>query len=626
MKKIFLLFGLIVLTQINLQAQKNIEYTRQIKAAYPTEDVVITKSSVIVEFEYKSKFGIVASEKRSEEFLSLEKNIAFVYPVFYSDDVRISGFKAGDGSRVGMDDYYTSNNVFHDDIKVKYSKFRLPYFGSISDIKATLSCDNIRYLSNIYFSSPLTILEKEVQFIIPFGIEIDLIPFNFENYNIVVTESQTKKGRVVTYKANNLASMADNFDLPGKSHIYPHIFIHVKSYQLDGSTVKVFETVDELYGWYNSLVADIGNDPDELIPLVNSLINEDQSDEEKIASIYYWVQDNIRYIAFEDGIAGFKPTSCNKVYNNMYGDCKGMANITKEMLTIAGFDVSLAWLGTRHLAYDYSIPSLSVDNHMICALELNGTLVYLDATEKYSRLGEYAERIQNQNVLIQDGDTYKLETIPKADVNQNIQHYEIDLTLNSDNIIEGKIVVNLSSEARAELMNILSTIPKKDWEKSLKYYLSSGNDLITVTDVKMPDINRDRAYEFSGNISMTDKVSAFDNEAYLYIDPFTFYSNYSTYDDRKFALWFDYKKNIELEIEFIVPEGWEIVSIPESLTIDNDEFSFNISYNQNNDVISYKMNTKIYEAKISANNLGNWNEAIKSINKTYEQPIILKKK
>ena len=83
-----------------------------------------------------------------------------------------------------------------------------------------------------------------------------------------------------------------------------------------------------------------------------------KSDEEKIRNIYYWVQDNIRYIAFEDGIAGFKPDEANNVLTKRYGDCKGMANLTRQMLKAAGFDARLTWIGTNHISYDYSTPSL----------------------------------------------------------------------------------------------------------------------------------------------------------------------------------------------------------------------------------------------------------------------------
>lgn len=132
---------------------------------------------------------------------------------------------------------------------------------------------------------------------------------------------------------------------------------------------------------------------------------------EKVKAIYYWVQDNVRYIAFEDGLAGFKPEKAQEVLRRKYGDCKGMANLTKELLKASGFDSRLCWIGTHHIAYDYSTPSLAVDNHMICAVVLNGRRYFLDATEKYIPLNEYAERIQARQVLIEDA--FRAHTIYK---------------------------------------------------------------------------------------------------------------------------------------------------------------------------------------------------------------------
>src|SRR5690606_29442469 len=105
---------------------------------------------------------------------------------------------------------------------------------------------------------------------------------------------------------------------------------------------------------------------------VLKLTESAKTSEEKIKSIYYWVQDNIKYIAFEDGISGFRPDAAQNVLVNRYGDCKGMANLTKEMLKVAGFDARLAWIGTNRIPYTYELPSLAVDNHMICVVYAEG--------------------------------------------------------------------------------------------------------------------------------------------------------------------------------------------------------------------------------------------------------------
>lgn len=626
MKNSLLTIGMLCLFSIVSNAQDFIDYARNLKSQYPDEEVVISKSTVVIEFDYKSKYGITATKESTNEFVTLKKNVEFIYPVFYTDDVIISDYKTGPNSRVGKDDYYNSNGIFHDDVKVKYSYFKIPLFGGVSDVKAELFYTDVKYLTNIYFNSRYTILDKEVQFIIPSYIDVDLIPMNFEGYDIKVSETMSKKGKIIKYQVKKVEGFSDESNLPGRSYLYPHIFIHLKSYTKDGEKTQILESTADQYNWYARLVSHIGNDTKELEVFVDELIADDNTDEEKIESIFYWVQENIRYIAFEDGIAGFKPASCQKVFSNRYGDCKGMANLTKEMMIAAGFDARLAWLGTRRIAYDYSIPSLAVDNHMICALILGNEIIYLDATEKYSKLGEYAERIQNQHILIQNGDSYLLETIPASSHEQNLQKFKLDLLLQEDMTIDGRISVLLSSEVRTEFMNIMSSIPSKDWEKAIKYYLSSGNDLVTVSDISMPEISREEKYEFSGNISYSDKISTFDNEAYVYIDPFMFFDGYKLDDERKFGLWFDYKKNVEISINFEIPETWEISSIPDNLIVENDEFIFNVSYEQSNNSILYIMTGKIPDAKISSENLDLWNETISKLNQTYEQPIILRKR
>ena len=77
-----------------------------------------------------------------------------------------------------------------------------------------------------------------------------------------------------------------------------------------------------------------------------------------------------------------------------------MANLLKAMLIEAGFDARLTWIGTKRIAYDYSTPSLAVDNHMICSLVKDGEIIFLDGTEKFNSLGEYANRIQGKQVQL----------------------------------------------------------------------------------------------------------------------------------------------------------------------------------------------------------------------------------
>jgi transglutaminase-like putative cysteine protease len=155
--------------------------------------------------------------------------------------------------------------------------------------------------------------------------------------------------------------------------------------------------VADQYAWYRYILKDLSNNETVIKAKADDIVAGKTDDMDKVKSIFYWVQNNIRYIAFEDGIAGFLPDKAEEVLRKKYGDCKGMANLTKELLKSQGFDARLCWLGTNHIAYDYSTPSLAVDNHMICALIYKGKII-LDATEDYLSMNDYAERIQGRSV------------------------------------------------------------------------------------------------------------------------------------------------------------------------------------------------------------------------------------
>jgi len=111
-----------------------------------------------------------------------------------------------------------------------------------------------------------------------------------------------------------------------------------------------------------------------------------------------------------------------------------MANLTKELLRSQGLDARLCWLGTNHIAYDYSTPSLAVDNHMICALIYKGKTYFLDATETYLGLNDYAERIQGRQVLIEDNDKYILTNVPTTTYMQNLDSEKRVLSIQGDGL------------------------------------------------------------------------------------------------------------------------------------------------------------------------------------------------
>jgi hypothetical protein len=274
----------------------------------------------------------------------------------------------------------------------------------------------------------------------------------------------------------------------------------------------------EQYAWYKKLVQEIGNDEKLVKEKTEEIIKGITNEEDKVKTIFQWVQDNIRYIAFENGIAGFKPEKAQEVLRKKYGDCKGMANLLTVMLRSIKLDARRCWIGTKHIAYDYSTPSLSVDNHMICAWMNKGKPVFLDATEKYIGFGEVAERIQGRQTLIENADQYLLERVPVANYLQNTATETRQFTIDGTNL-KGHVLQVWKGENKEWLLSALAAIKQDKQENALKQFLAEGKQNFEISNMVIKNIaNYNAPLQVEYDVNWKDVLTVFDKDTYLELD------------------------------------------------------------------------------------------------------------
>lgn len=595
------------------------------EAVFPEAEIVRPISTVNYSFkkDKRSKKALI-EEERTDRIMSLKGEQQFSYVVYYDDYSEVSSLVT---DYKVYDEKYNSDDYFHSDVRVKYSNCTLRGKGTKTNVQVSKVYKDVKYLTKVFLTTQHACLKRKISFNIPKEFEVELVEVNFDGLKVEKKETKNGKGKTITYEINNIEGFARMPNAPGATYIYPHILILTKSYKDKDGEEVFLNSLDALYDWYKSLVDDIENDPSSLQPLVDELTEGIEDENEKVRRIFYWVQDNIRYIAFEDGIAGFQPENCQTVFFNRYGDCKGMANLTKEMLKLAGFDARLVWLGTKSVATDYSTPCLASDNHMICAVKLGEEFVYLDGTEKFTPLGTYAERIQNQEVLIEDGEGYIRSRIPVQNHLQNSRLFALKLSMNEQQELIGEVRSNTKGEAMSTIQYFLNRTATDKKSEVLGHYLTLGHPFALVTELEVPDLDRNaHELDFHGTIQLKNRISSFDDELYVYLDPYQFFEEYDLEEDRKFALWMPYKQNDQIEVEFEVPNGYSISSLPEALEVQNEDFDFKVSYRQDRQRVYYTAQFQLPKASVEKEQLEAWNDAVKALKEFYEQPLILTKK
>ena len=593
-------------------------------------NIVISKSRKEYRFVKGNAENPVQIKEESSRIYtcnSYRKDIPVVE--FYNDinpiddvDILVNGSKKH--GIIPRYEYYNADGIFYSDAHVCYFNLPLQKIGSTSQVTFKKTTLDPRYFTSIYFNDNQDILDQEVKIVVPSWMQLDIKEYNFKPYKIQKTVVPDGDQTVYTYSMQNIPVIKAESSAPGPSYYAPHILVLCKSAEPKDEKYVYFKTVKEQYEWYRKLVLQIGNDEKIIKEKTAEITKGISSDEEKVKTVFQWVQDNVRYIAFENGLAGFKPEKAQEVLRKKYGDCKGMANLLTEMLRSVNLDARRCWIGTNHIAYDYSTPSLSVDNHMICAWMNKGKPVFLDATEKYIGFGEIAERIQGRQTLIENGNQYLLDRVPVATYIQNTSTESRKFSVDG-NSLKGHVTQVWKGENKVWLLSGLFGVKQDKQENALKQFLAEGKQNFEISNLKINNIsnyNADLKVEY--DVFWKDVLTVFDKETYLDADNRRSFDNFKIdIEKRKQPYWFQFKNNLVFETEISLPAGKTASTLPEKLTISQPGYSFIASYNTVPCKIIYKNEIILKQVALQPENFLQWNKDIEQLTNFYNQQIVI---
>ena len=155
--------------------------------------------------------------------------------------------------------------------------------GSITELKHTKKVHEPRFLNSFSFNSKLRTIDARISITASENIKIGYKIFgplkDSVKYVKEIIEGKRERNRIGTEKVVHTWFTKDLKKIPTESyapnnafnrtHIIPFIEYYVTNY---GDTIKVAQTIDDLYSWYSGLVNQINEKNDEgLIQLVNDL-------------------------------------------------------------------------------------------------------------------------------------------------------------------------------------------------------------------------------------------------------------------------------------------------------------------------------------------------------------------
>jgi hypothetical protein len=606
------------------------------KVKYPGESKILLhyNTNIVINQEGDS-LGVDIT--RYEESLCLDENAILQAgeSLTYSGYFHIKNLSAqtmvpfkSKYKQVNVEEFDTSDyrdpSIFYDDVKKISFKFPKIQPGAITKLTYTHHLSEPRLLTPIYFNHYLPVESSEVTVTCPSNVTLGFKLKNCDTLKLEFSKEQKGSNVIYKWKSLNVPKLTSESDAPEISYYAAHIFIYIKDYSINNKQKRVLTNTDDLFNWYRSYVKDVNKGPARTLKiLVDSLVFNMNDDNEKAKKLFYWVQDHIKYIAFEAGREGFIPRDAELVYTRRYGDCKDMASITKKMLELAGIDSHLVWLGTRHLPYSYSdLPLPSVDNHMIAAYKNNGNWIFLDGTTGPHPFGYPSYMIQGKEALIYfDSSKYEIAKVPEIEAEKNLVADTLYIHLEGKKIV-GHGISYFRGYSRFEMYNLIAQEDKTTQTTILKNFFQKGNNKFLIDNFSIENLyDRDKDLIISYKFNLADYAQIVGNEIFINLNMEKPDQMDLIKAERKISIESNFMRNVINHVVLDIPGGYKISYLPTDSEFHNDYFGYRIHYKTLSDKVELTHELTFNFLLLDKKWFPDWNKMTNLLKEVYKESI-----
>lgn len=636
MKKRTLLFLLFSLWAVRLNAQR--QQADEARKLHPDASAIyLTKSSLYKIFIENNKLTGTCSIQE-QLFINKESGIANQKESISSSGfVKAQNIKAatllpkGNGyerkkvENIELKDS-PDRNIFFDDDQVYNFIYPNVQQDAILDLSYEFRYEEPRFMGRYYWIDYLPSMQSEVVISVQNNINIQYRLFNCDEKSIEFSKEVTKKETIYRWKLKHIKTDRFYNDGPTFAYYTPNMVFYVTDYVINGEKKRLLGSPRELYNWYYDLQKNVNKTEDKnLKHLTDSLVQGITNEKEKVKKIFYWVQDNVSYLAIEDGLGGFVPRDAGLVCTRKFGDCKDMASIIHEMLRMAGVSSYLTWIGSRDIPFDYNqMPTPAVDNHMIASYrDPSGKWIFLDGTGKDASWDLTTSFIQGKEAMIGiNPDSFLLVTIPIKDtsISQVIDSVYIEM---KDQIVIGKGKIDITGYDRLDYLYHLENLSKEEREEYFKSYFAKGNNKTKFSDVTYTNENRNTPLRLTYSLVMTDYAKTNKNELYINLNMGSEWGLDVLKNEREVPLNLKHLTTKKLVTIFTIPPGYTVQYIPENKKTMNELIGYSNSYQVKGNQIHFTSVFYINTLLLYPKDFDKYNQVINDQIKANKQTVSL---
>ena len=306
----------------------------------------------------------------------------------------------------------------------------------------------------------------------------------------------------------------------------------------------------------NGLKAELSKEgyfKDELDPLLQQAPDAAQ----KLGVIFEFVKSRVNW----DDTYGYYPKNgVRQAYKDGVGNVADINLMLTAMLRYAGLDANPVLVSTK--AHGKPLfPTSQGFNYVISAVGLDGHLVLLDATSKLSLPNILPSRALNWQgrMITAEGKAASVDLSPSANALSDVT---LNIRLNEDGSINGRLRTKYTNHRAYSFRNVYINVDEEAYLDELenKY---AGIEIENYEIDNMKELYKpvEERFEFSKD-GAVEKIAD-----KIFLSPMLFFAdaeNPFTAEKRDYPVDFVFPKTFNYNINYMLPQGYQVESLPES--------------------------------------------------------------
>lgn len=456
-------------------------------------------------------------------------------------------------------------------------------------------------------------------------VDSSLVRYKIFNIDQPTEEKNDDYSKVLIWEVHNLKSIEKEPFSPRIFDFLPVVLIAPIQFRFEGydGSMQNWQKYGE---WISNLL--IGRQDLSLKAKsdIQVLTSGARDTKDKVKLAYKYLQSHSRYVSIQLGIGGFQPFPASDVEKNGYGDCKALTNYTRSLLDVLGVKSYYCEIGVNNSRITFDdFPSINQTDHAFLCVPIEKDTLWLECTSQNSPFGFVSHDIQNQKVILVDGNSSRLVNTPKGNTMKNIQTRIINIQIDSLGFANGEILTN---EFGAELENLMPEIwsNKKDQLEIIqRKYRVSGiifNDFEYQLDESTePKASEKIFFKVKGYASRTGR------RLFVPVNPFVHIETIPSKSKKRLTdvVVDECYTHIDT-LTYSIPKGYDVEFIPKSKSTNGMFGSHYTSVRVQGDKIIAIRQYQLKRGKYEAKKFNDFVDFLLNVSKQDNQSIVLIKK